>query len=164
MSNRSLDTPQDCPFKVGLFVKEYQGYRKLTDKEWTSPEWQRALIESYMEHDGWPLLEEALTLTGPLCITMDYSTKNEYYSSWILAGDAISNDRKVLHKGIFEHKPITGTYTAIDEDERPFNHSASDRWEVLVSLSPEDNKWEDKKMPFGKTAQCLRPTLFVKED
>lgn len=58
------------PFKVGLYYKNYagSGYRMMTIEEFSTPEFQEELLHEHRVMNGFPLMEEVMTLNLSLCI------------------------------------------------------------------------------------------------
>ena len=171
--HRNINSMEDSPIKVGLFVKEYPGYRKMTSDELRTTDMQTVLIQTHMQYNGWPLLETPIRLKSikPLCV--EASKRHQESQERIhgfdvvhkqyVYGDVYINGSIILNKNY--ENVLMNTYIAIDgEDQRELKDIIKEPkkvswqspylWEAVYAAKPSEMD------PDNRNRLCL----YVKND
>jgi hypothetical protein len=124
--NPEVNTMGESPIKVGLFVKEYPGYRKMTSDELRTSDMQTLLIQTHMQYNGWPLLETPIILKSIRPLYVESSDRHrprsipnpvagfERFMTFpeSIYSDVYFNGSQILNKNY--EKVLNNTYIAID--------------------------------------------------
>lgn len=124
---------------IGYYNKDYPGYHKATQADWTNATFQTALLQAHQQRGGWPLLETPLKYNSGLFVTEGQVMIDDNYVVNILW----NGETHTLQNGFFPMNPIS----KIPWTKTP--PTLNDKWTVDTS-----------SVPIPEIALCL----FVKDD